>query len=360
MSNVLVCGATFGRFYLDALRQPDHAPFRLIGLLARGSDRARQCAEHFGIPMFTDITDLPSDIDIACVAVRSGLLGGNGSELARNLMNRGINVIQEHPVHQNELALSLRTAQRNSVAYHLNSFYVHTDPVRNFVAASRKLFLYREPLCIDAVCSTQSAYSLLDILGTALGRVRPWKFYTDNGQPCGPFRNISGILGGIPIALRLQHQLDPESPDDSEHVLHRITFFTEAGNLTLVDTSGPIIWQDRPYFKDIRRAIGPIEESPDYLARPHVSFFGTSSTPSYQKITRAIWPYGVLHALRTMQQSMENRENLLRNGQYHLALCQMWADAASTLGPPELIRGRTYDLLGDDEISAIAASAEAG
>lgn len=49
--------------------------------------------------MYTSVDNLTDDIGLACVVTRSGVLGGNGTELAKALLSRGINVIQEQPVH---------------------------------------------------------------------------------------------------------------------------------------------------------------------------------------------------------------------------------------------------------------------
>ncbi|MGQ4445029.1 Gfo/Idh/MocA family oxidoreductase, partial [Streptomyces violaceoruber] len=98
---VLVCGTNFGRFYAEAVhRRPGYAP---AGILSRGSAASRACAERLGVPHYTDVADLPAGIDAACVAVSSAISGGQGTELARALMDRGIHVLQEHPVHLTEL-----------------------------------------------------------------------------------------------------------------------------------------------------------------------------------------------------------------------------------------------------------------
>lgn len=79
---VVVCGARFGQVYLEAFRNPD-LPFELAGVVAAGSERSRACARRYGAPLYTDPEQLPDDIDMACVVIRGGLLGGRGSELAR-------------------------------------------------------------------------------------------------------------------------------------------------------------------------------------------------------------------------------------------------------------------------------------
>ncbi|SPX51632.1 thiazolinyl-S-HMWP1 reductase [Klebsiella pneumoniae] len=82
---VLVCGSTFGQFWLAALQRYP-LRFKVVGLLASGSARSRDCAQRYDIPLYTDIASLPEDIDLACVVLRATVMGGAGSVLAQQLM----------------------------------------------------------------------------------------------------------------------------------------------------------------------------------------------------------------------------------------------------------------------------------
>lgn len=85
----LVCGSRFGQFYLEALKAlPEQ--FELVGLLVKGGKRSKKCAERYGIPLYTEVDQLPADIDLACVVLRSGLMGGIGTEFSLKLLERGI------------------------------------------------------------------------------------------------------------------------------------------------------------------------------------------------------------------------------------------------------------------------------
>jgi len=86
---VVVVGARFGEIYLNAFLK-QRLGLELAGIVARGSARARQLAHAFGVFLYTDINQLPDDIDIACVVVRSTIVGGCGSTLAEVLLKRGI------------------------------------------------------------------------------------------------------------------------------------------------------------------------------------------------------------------------------------------------------------------------------
>ena len=62
---VIVCGSTFGQYYIRALQTvPDE--FEVVGLLANGSNRSKLCADFYHVPLYTQIEDIP-EVDIACV-----------------------------------------------------------------------------------------------------------------------------------------------------------------------------------------------------------------------------------------------------------------------------------------------------
>ncbi|MGH3186203.1 MAG: Gfo/Idh/MocA family oxidoreductase [Streptosporangiaceae bacterium] len=373
---VIVCGTKFGQVYLQAFRQ-SALPFELAGILAQGSERSRACAQHYGVPLWASPDELPAGIDIACVVVRGGLLGGPGAELAKELMGRGINVIQEHPLHHDELADCLRCARRHGVVYHLSSFYPNVAPVRSFIAAARELFRCRRPLYADAACGFQLAYALLDILGRALGGVRPWSFTRPPGPDDSvlrltdldiPFRGLDGVVAGVPVTLRIQNQMDPADPDNYAHLMHRITLGTEGGNLTLAATHGPLLWCPRPDFpREAQRSDARPHFAPTTADRPASGVeaadpssglvLGESAAPGYQQIFQTMWPAAIGRALLQMREAILAGDCQLHRGQYHLTVCQLWQDITALLGPPELLRAPPPRLLSGAELAAVAGAA---
>ena len=368
-TRVVVAGARFGQVYLEALGNPNQ-PFELAGVLAGGSERSRACAQRYGVPLYTDPAQIPGDVELACVVIRGGLLGGKGSQIAQALMARGLHVLQEHPLHHDELAQNLKAARKHKVVYHLNPFYTHTEPVRRFVGAARELLSRQRPRYVDAACGFQLAYSLLDILGLALGGVRPWSFgpiaplgdaITSATNLDIPFRSLDGVLAGVPITLRVQNQMDPADPDNYAHLMHRVSIGTEAGNLTLLSTHGPVIWTARPDFpRDVA----------ENDARPHYEFtldeddvpsavgFGSTQVPSYLHVFRSVWPEGIVHAVGELKAAADAGDDPLRKGQYHLSLCQLWQELTLRLGPPQLLGSQPPQMLTHDDLRALAAAAD--
>jgi pyochelin biosynthetic protein PchG len=351
----VVCGTTFGQVYLEALRGPG-APARLAGILARGSARSAACARRYGVPLFTSLADLPPDVSVACVVVRGGLLGGHGTELAADLMARGVHVLQEHPLHHDELADCLRAARGNGVQYQLNSFYPDLAPVRGFLRAAGALRSRRPVRYLEAACAFQVGYALLDVITAALGRGRPWEF-TAGEAGRGPFRSVSGLIGGVPVSLRLQHELDPADPDAGELLLHRVTLGTDAGELSLVSSHGPVVWTDRPRipsgFRDpdaapIFAAAAAADDDPCWMLA------GPRAAPGRDAAYRQLWPAAAAAAVARLTVSMAAGSDPLRTGQRHLELCRMWQRLAELLGPPARAANPAWVPLRAEDRSALA------
>ncbi|MEU0005700.1 Gfo/Idh/MocA family oxidoreductase [Streptomyces sp. NPDC006314] len=344
---IVVAGTKFGRIYLAGVARPD-SPYELAGVLARGSERSARIARHYGVPLFTDPEQVPKDVEACCVVVGAGINGGPGARLAQQLMARGHHVLQEHPLHARELADCLRTAREHRVAYRLNSHYVHVEPVRRFIAAARRLLAGQRALHIDAACAFQVLYTLFDILGRALGGVRPWGFGETGDLPSAlrdladsppVYRSLDGVIAGVPCTLRLQNDMDPADPDNHTHLFHRITLHTEGGHLTLLNTHGPLLWSPRPHMPDDMRETVRMEQSQAaHFGHLSAEPLGPATGPDYRDILGELWPEGAVGALRALREDIGSGTDPGRDGQYHLTLCRLTRDVADRFGPVRLHR----------------------
>lgn len=342
---------------------------QLAGILARGSQRSQACCRYYGVPLYTRFQDLPSDIDAACVVVRGSLLGGAGSELARSLMQRGIHVVQEHPLHHDELAECLRVARACRVQYQLNMFYSNLPAVDRFVRTTRELLKNRRPVYVDAAASFQVVHALFDILRRLLGRVRPWGFCAtqvsatvrslSGGEM--PFRSLDGVLGGIPVSIRIQNQIDVSDPDGGSYLFHRITLGTEAGELTLATTHGPVIWNARP---DVPREVRDADsrclfvQSPGSPGNTCTAVLASPDVGSQRSTFVRHWPEAALRAVLDLRRAIFNGDDPLRLGQSQLAICRVWQDLTTELGPPQLTRRNVLPSpLSNKEFDALQAAA---
>lgn len=333
----VVCGTGFGRIYLAALRRPG-MPFELTGIVARGSARSQACAAHYGVPLYTDLGQLPPTVDMAAVAVSAGINGGPGAVLAQQLMSRGVHVLQEHPLHHDELAACLRQARRNRVVYQVNSHYPYLDSVRGFVGAARRLLRDEPALFLDALSSFQVLYTLFDILSGTLGGVRPWSF-PPPPPAAGPLRTLDGVLAGVPLTLRVQNELDPVERDNGGHIAHRITLGVDSGNLLLASTNGPVLWSPRLHMPaDYPDVVNVADSTADQLDLPSVSVVGPPDVPTHRATIGEEWPKATARALLGLREAVLDGADPLPAGQRHLALCRLTADATAALGPPTLRR----------------------
>jgi thiazolinyl imide reductase len=171
------------------------------------------------------------------------------------------------------------------------------------------------------------------------------------------FSSVEGFVGGIPLTLRVQNQIDAADPDNNLHILHRIVVGTASGNLSLVNTHGPMIWSPKLHIA------GTIKDFLD-LDSPQASAFdaassvilGSGSSPSFRCILLELWPQAAERAMREIRNAILEG-GARRSGQYHLGLCRFWQSLTSQLGYPKQITAPSPRRLDVRELQAAAAAA---
>ncbi|MGX7826295.1 Gfo/Idh/MocA family oxidoreductase [Actinokineospora sp. 24-640] len=357
---VLVCGTSFGRVYLRAVR--DDPTVELAGVLSRGSAASHRYADAYGVPCHQDPDDLPDDIDIACVVVRAGVAGGAGAELAQRLMARGIHVLQEHLLHPGELGECLRAARRHGVRYRVNAFYPHVDAIQRFLRAAEILRGRHRPLCVDAVAGAQVLYPLVDVIARAVGGARPWRFADPAPPPPDlhglahvppPYTHLHGVIGATPVSLRVQNQIHPADPDNHALLLHRLSLAFESGVLTLADTHGPVLWSPRMHSE--RDETGRLIMDGPGTARlevPGTEPLGRASGPTFREVFDRVWPDAVRVALGELRADIADEHRSTVAGQWALTVTGIWHDLTERLGPPRLIHPPTPERVDLPELVA--------
>lgn len=342
---VVVAGTSFGRIYLDAVASTPG--FTLTGILGRGSQTTHALAERHAVPVLSSADEVGDDVDIACVVVGSAINGGPGAEIAQSLLRRGVHVLQEHPLHPDEITACVRAAREGDVIHHVNTLYPDVEPVRCFVAAAQRLREQQPPLFVDAACSSQILYPLLDVIGRALGAVRPWAF----AEPAAPdpavirasrldqpFLFVQAAIAGVSVTLRVQNQINPADRDNHALLLHRLAIGFDGGVLTLADSHGPVLWNPRMYAPrdDEGRLVldGPPNERLDTLS---TSLLGNQQTSTYREVFTRLWPDAVAVALRRLRDEVAADPSQRTTAQWGLAVSRVWADLTARLGPPQLI-----------------------
>lgn len=343
---VVVCGTSFGRVYLQAVHEDPEV--ELAGVVSRGSAASLAYAKTYGVPHYIGVEQVPGDIDIACVAVRAGAAGGDGAKLAQSLLSRGIHVLQEHLLHPDELTDCLRTAREHGVRYRLNSFYPHLRPVQLFLHAARLLRERQQPLHVDATAGSQVVYSLLDIIGRAVGRLRPWAI----GEPAAPppelaaladppmpYSHLTAVVGGVPVSLRVQNQIHPADPDNHALLLHRLAIAFDSGVLTLADTHGPVLWSPRLHTgRDETGRLRMAGPGTERLAVPSTEALDSVAGPAFRSVFDELWPDSVRFALAQLRADIADPHRSIGAAHWAVTVTALWQRLTTVLGPPELIR----------------------
>jgi len=341
---VLIAGAKFGEVYLDAFLQPQ-AGLELAGLLARGSRRAQQLAHDFGIPLYTSLEQAPDDIDIACVVVRSSVAQGAGSQLASDLLRRGIHVLQEHPLHPDDVTRLQALARERSLVYWVNSFYPHVPAGRCWIERAsriRSLLGGRMPCSAHLTTSRQLLYSTLDLLLHACGLVDGSEIRVEplgGGGDCFvPLR--LALPGECQAMLCLQTYLDPSDPDMFSLVMHQARLAWPSGYLTLEASYGPVLWTGA--FHDPRhgsqdRTMYRHAEASDCYAQP-TSTVLHDAPETWRDAFEIDGSAGVAHVLRALCRVLDGESVPASFGPAHqLALARLWL-AALRAAPPAVER----------------------
>jgi pyochelin biosynthesis protein PchG len=199
------------------------------------------------------------------------------------------------------------------------------------------LLAVQRPVFIDAVAGFQVLYPLLDILGRALGGLRPWSLTGYPATGTEVLRTVDGALAGIPATLRIQNQLPGGMKDNGAHVLHRVTLATEGGNLLLANPHGPVLWSPRMHMPaDYPQAVTIDASVAPELDLPTAACLAPAA-PSGRAVIGEEWPDAVARAVLAMRRAILTGDDGLAEGQYQLAVSRLFADITGQLGRPQLV-----------------------
>ncbi|WP_372157917.1 Gfo/Idh/MocA family oxidoreductase [Xanthomonas campestris pv. fici] len=339
---VLIAGAKFGEMYLNAFLQPQPG-LELAGLLATGSARAQQLAHAFGMPLYTHVEQVPDDIDIACVVVRSTVVGGNGTTLAEALLRRGMHVIQEHPMHPDDATRLMRLAHEHRLAYWINTYYAHTLAGRHWIEQARRIrrLLDGAPAHFaHLTTSRQLLYSSLDLLLQAceVDSIEHQATVEATGDDDGAFHLLRLNLPGCRAALHLQTYLAPDDPDLHSLTMHRLALGWPSGYLSLEASFGPVLWTPAlhdPRHRDNDRIL--YRSAPDAAADPFAipcTLTLHPSSPDWRHALEVDGPTGVGRVLQALRRHLDGNETPAAfEAGYQTALARLWQQALQCAGP---------------------------
>ncbi|HML33603.1 MULTISPECIES: bifunctional Gfo/Idh/MocA family oxidoreductase/class I SAM-dependent methyltransferase [Sporomusa] len=340
----IVCGSSFGQFYMEALQLlPEE--FEFVGLLANGSERSKKCAQYHGIALYTDSSEVPAEVELACVVLRSGVLGGKGTEVSLALLERGIHVIHEQPIHHKDMALCLKKTNEKKVVFSTGNLYVHLPAVKRFIACAKALVEKQKILYVDAAFASQVSYPMIHILLEVLPSIRPWQTKAACNVD-GPFQVLTGTLGKIPVIFRVNNEVNPNDPDNYLRLLHNVVIGSEAGNLCLSDTHGDVIWRPRLHVPNNLSMMSDIATTEvDYLLENSNEVLWSSPPASYRKILSQYWPNAIKQDLLNMKQMINGQSNIMMKIQQELLCSRQWQEISSAFGYPFLRPGASHQPL---------------
>lgn len=327
---VIVCGTTFGQIYLEAIK---HNPnLELVGIMAQDSERSNLTAQKYMVPLLHSVKELPEDIDIAFVVIRSGCLGGPGTDIAKSLLKRGIHVLQEHPVHYKDIEELAKIANSQKKVYLVGNLYKHMEQVKNFIACAKELNEKNELLFIKAAFSSQVSYPAMDILIEALPA--GLGLTMENQVECGGFKILTGKIKGLPFVFEIHHEINPKDPNNNMNVMHEMEFLYGAGRLLLSNTFGPLFWYPK-MNTEIDHAVD--RNYPSYMLENSGMRLGRFGCESFKDVLEQLWPAAVGQDINSMEQTVGRKGTMVKALQKEMAVAKLWNQITSEIGYAQIV-----------------------
>lgn len=347
---VIVCGVRFGQFYLEAVSKS--ADFELAGILSTGSKESVECAKLYGIRQYSRVEELPEDIDMACVVVRTGALGGKGVELVEQFMQRKIDVILEQPVQTEELKRCYRNAMKYGTAFTVGNLYANLKAVQKFLSVAEKLMKHQQVLYVNVNMATQVSYPLAYVLARLFPRC-PKAAVTGVNITKSSFDTAEFMLGDIPLSVRAQNQMEAGSGDNYTHLFFDISIGFPAGTLILTDIHGAVVWRARMTVPDHIRVPHELEKKAgENMREDSIRVLYSCEDTSYNNILSNIWTEAIhedIVYLARLSEGENRKENNYKN-MLILKASEMWHTFTNAFGYPKKCENVQNESLNIEEI----------
>lgn len=333
---VLVCGSTFGKFYMKSILSSEK--LILAGILTKGSEKSVELAKKLNVPLFTNIEEIHEGMfDLACVVVRSTIVGGEGSKLVESLLTKKICVIQEQPVHKSEIEYNYRRAKENNVFYGVNSFYPYFETTFKYLEVKKELIKKVRIKSIESTCSIQVLYPFLDILSNIFEGIIPFTLDNDIFN-FSEYKVVSGKIKETPFILNIQNQIVPQDPDNYYNYLYKISIITDSGNLVLTNFSGSIIWEPKIYHKktDIEYIFDENINN-KWIKTPIMQVIEDNSLENVNNLFSEFYPKCITSYMDKFYDNIRKREVDKSEMEKQLNICDLWKNISNKIGTVEII-----------------------
>lgn len=326
---VVVAGSRFGQFYAAGIAADPR--FVLRGILGRGSQRSAALARRLGVQLWQAVDALPADVRLACVAVGGAARGEQGPALAEALMQRGIDVVIEHPLLPQELQGLLRAAARLQRRCLVNTFYPRLPVVARFIAAGRQLRRQRGIRHVDVTCGVQVGFATLDIVAAVLEGVGPWSLES-HWSDLSAMRGGALVLAEVPVCFQVLNEM-AAADDGRMTLLNRISLTTDRGTLSLCGPHGPLLWTPAVVtpVEDRNGLFSLFDASPGAAQALPASQLWYDEPHGWHDIHARLWPAAAAQSLSVLDDAMALR----CCNQRCLELAVVWQQIGERLGFPE-------------------------
>lgn len=239
--NVLVCGTRFGKFYVEAIKRRTKG-MRLVGIMTRGSEKSKRYAEMLHTALYTTIEEVPvTELNFVCIAVKTSIMGGEGTELALEFLERGVSVVLEQPVHSRDIVKCVKIAAKNKVFFIVGNLYKNTGSVNNYIAILKKLVKLDRPLYLEMKLATQVSYPAAALLNTIIEN-RKLSFENTAITINKGFSVLKGYSESLPVILFADNRADPQNADTHLPLFYQFNVGFNSGNLTLPEAFSNTLW----------------------------------------------------------------------------------------------------------------------
>lgn len=337
---VVVCGTGFGRFYIQGITRFTNK-YILAGIISRGSDQSKRLAEKLQVPLFDDYTKvIKEDADVVCVVVRTGVVGGKGTEIAKHFLEKGIHVVIEQPIHYKDILECYKLANKNKCTFHVESFYPYLQTANTYIHTANHLLEKAEPIYLETACSLQVLYPLLDVVGRIMGGFKPLKIDYQKTMVHGLFTDLYGEIKGMPWHLRIQNEIDAHNPDNNFYLFHKIQLYTSIGCLEMTESHGDVLWIPKYIIpKDEEGMLDPYLDVtlPMLKLTEQVGIEPINIGTMFE----GVWPKTIAYFLDSVFEIMNSSANNSRVMQHNIETGKLWNEVGRYIGPSTSIETKT-------------------
>lgn len=349
MKKCIVCGSRFGQFYIEALKRIPN--INLHGLLATGSERSIDCANHYQIQLYNDVDELPDDIDLACIAIKSEVQGGKGNLIAESLLKRGIDVIFEQPLSEKEYISLFKLAKKEKRYFTVCNLYSQLPSVQNFIQNFKFIKKEQSIKYINVEFATQLSYPVAQLLSLLIPEIKNIEF-SDSKKGDGPFQFLSTAINETQLNLIAYNEAVENEIDNFMRLLFSIKIGFEGGELNLLDPQGDVFWKEYIKFPNRYRIPSSfLYDPPKGMTRKYIKLLYDNSDLTQQSMFTELWPKTISKEIFLYLERNQHDKNAFNSlAQNHINSSIIWYKLMQSLGYPTFVAKDRYTLYDVDQL----------